>query len=239
MRIAGIQKLSLLDYPGRIACTVFLPGCNFRCPFCHNASIVLNDGSERFLTGFSSAELYDFLEARKGKLEAVCISGGEPMLQPELKEMIRTIRQLGYRIKLDTNGSFPERLEELFSEGLLDYVAMDVKNSPKCYAQTTGCLPELMEKLLPQIDRSIGLLKESGVEYEFRTTVVEEYHTEESMTELAQWLEGASRYYLQQFEDSGHLLAGTQTLHALPEKQMQQLLEQIRPYIPAAALRGV
>lgn len=234
MRIAGLMKLSLLDYPGRLACTVFTPGCNFRCPFCHNASIVLNDREE-----LSTAGLYDFLEARTGKLEAVCISGGEPTLQPELKETIRTIRQMGYRVKLDTNGSFPERLEELFSEGLLDYVAMDVKNSPKRYAQTTGCLPELMEKLLPKIDRSIRLLKESGVEYEFRTTVVEEYHTEESMTELAQWLEGATRYYLQQFEDSGHLIGGVQTLHALPEEQMRKLLEKIRPYIPAAALRGL
>lgn len=241
MQLAGFMKLSLLDYPGELACTVFTKGCNFRCPFCHNASVVLPE--EEFIAGdqagVSLSEFYDFLKSRQGKLTGVCISGGEPMLQPDLKEMIATIRKLGFLVKLDTNGSFPEKLEEFLAEHLLDYVAMDVKNLPLRYGETIGCADHPSGSLIHNIDRSIRLLKSSGIPHEFRTTVVEEFHSEEAMTEIAKWLEGDSKYYLQQFVASEHMIGSPDKLHALSKERMEQLADCVRPYVPKVELRGV
>ena len=232
MQIAGLQKLTLLDYPGRVACTVFTAGCNFRCPFCHNASLVL---PERIVgDGDGAATVLAFLKKRQGILEGVAVTGGEPLLHPDIGDFLRKVRDLGYGIKLDTNGSFPDRLRELVKAELVDRVAMDVKNSPALYAKTVG-LPGLD---LRPIERSKDFLLEGRVEYEFRTTVVKGLHTEESLCEAAAWIRGAREYYLQQFKDSGELIAG-EGLGAFSDEEMRALAKALRPIVPAVRLRGV
>ena len=169
MRIQGLQKLTLLDYPGKTACTIFLGGCNFRCPFCHNAALVTGVEDHE---NFSEEELFDFLKRRQGILDGVCISGGEPLICPDLDELLKKIRDMGYLIKLDTNGSFPERLIRLVEEGLIDQVAMDLKNSREKYARTVG----LGQFDVRPIEESVEYLLEGHVPYAFRTTVVREFH---------------------------------------------------------------
>ena len=228
MQIAGLQKLTLLDYPGRIACTVFLSGCNLRCPFCHNASLVLPGRSSPLL---SDEELLAFLASRKKKLTGVCITGGEPTLYPELPHLLRCIRELGFAVKLDTNGTRPEVLREILNADLVDYVAMDIKNSPEKYAATCGD-----RDVLAQVRESVKLLQQSPVEHEFRTTVFHPYHTPEDLAEIGRWLQGEQKYYIQQFVDSGDLIgSGT----ALTPQEMQVLLDAVLPYIPSAQLRGI
>lgn len=198
MKIVGIQKLTLLDYPGRVACTVFLNGCNFRCPYCHNAELLGDAEPVMSVEG-----LLSFLQKRRGILDGVCITGGEPTLHPELSELIRSIRALGFAVKLDTNGYRPEVLGALLGEGLLDYVAMDLKNGPEAYAQTVG-LPAVE---LDRVGESIRFLLDSGTEFELRTTVVHPLHSGESVTSMAKWLlevtrgRGVSRLFVQPFVD--------------------------------------
>lgn len=199
MKISGLQKLTLLDFPGRVACTVFLGGCNFRCPFCHNSQLLGGDAEELM----DSSALLDFLGKRRGVLDGVCITGGEPTLHADLPELLREIRALGYQIKLDTNGYRPDVLKAVIDEGLVDYVAMDVKNDPAHYGQTIGLdAPELAK-----IEQSIRLLLEDRVDYELRTTVVSPLHTEASISAMAQWLtalgEGkkVKRMFVQPFVD--------------------------------------
>lgn len=230
MRIQGLQKLTLLDYPGKMACTVFLDGCNFRCPFCHNGDLAL---SRQEFPAFTPEDLLAFLRKRSGVLDGVCITGGEPLLSTGLDELLRQIRALGYQIKLDTNGSLPDRLRELTEAGLVDYVAMDIKNSKQRYAETAG-LPSLD---CTAIDESVRFLLSGAVEYEFRTTVVREYHTAADFESIGQWIRGAKRYYLQAFVDSDRVLCGG--LHGYDRSQMehfQQIL--IRAGIPAQ-IRGM
>ena len=228
MDIAGLQKLTLLDYPGKLACTVFLPGCNLRCPFCHNASLVLPG---RFPACMTQEELLNFLQGRKGKLNGVCITGGEPTLHHDLPELLREIRNLGFSVKLDTNGTRPEVLQTLMEEQLLDYVAMDIKNSPEKYALTCGGMD-----VLEQVQKSVALLEESTLPHEFRTTVLHPYHTRSDLAAIGQWLSGTKQYFIQQFVDSGDLLGEGQ---ALSPDEMQSLLQAVTPYIPNAALRGI
>ncbi len=198
MKIVGIQKLTLLDYPGKVACTVFLNGCNFRCPYCHNAELL--GEAEPVMT---VEALLAFLKKRQGVLDGVCITGGEPTLHPELAELIRSVRAMGFSVKLDTNGYRPEILGALLGEGLLDYVAMDLKNGPDAYAQTVG----LAAADLAKIRESIGLLLDSGTEFELRTTVVKPLHSGESVTSMANWLLEATkgrrvpRLFVQPFVD--------------------------------------
>ena len=198
MKIVGIQKLTLLDYPGKVACTVFLNGCNFRCPYCHNAELLRD--AEPVMT---VEELMAFLKKRQGILDGVCITGGEPTLHPELPELIRSVRALGYAVKLDTNGYRPEALEALLREGLLDYVAMDLKNGPDAYAETVG----LAAADLAKIRESICLLLDSGTEFELRTTVAKPLHSAETLTSMANWLleatggRGVPRLFVQPFVD--------------------------------------
>ena len=205
MKIVGIQKLTLLDYPGKVACTVFLNGCNFRCPYCHNAELL--GEIEPVMT---TDELLAFLRKRQGILDGVCITGGEPTLHPELPELMRSIRDLGYAVKLDTNGYRPEVLRALLREGLLDYVAMDLKNGPDAYAQTVG----LKAVDLGKLRESIGLLLDSGVEFELRTTVVKPLHSSESLTSMADWLleatrgRGVPRLFVQPFVDRDTVAVG-------------------------------
>ena len=228
MDIAGLQKLTLLDYPGKLACTVFLPGCNLRCPFCHNASLVLPGKYAPLMT---QEELIQFLQSRKGKLDGVCVTGGEPTLHHDLPQLLQAIRELGLSIKLDTNGTRPEVLKSLLETGLVDYVAMDIKNSPKKYAATCGNV-DVWEKA----EQSVRLLEESGVDHEFRTTVLYPYHTPDDLAEIGKWLSGTSHYFIQQFVDSGDLIGEGQ---ALSGEEMQALLEAVKPYIPSAQLRGI
>ena len=176
MVICGIQKLTLLDYPGKVACTIFTGGCNFRCPFCHNADLVTGK-PEVTVTG---EEIFRFLRKRQGLLDGVCISGGEPLLQPDLEDFIRGVRSLGYSVKLDTNGSMPDKLESLAEKGLLDYVAMDLKNAPEHYGRTIGA--ETYD--VGNIDRSIRFLMGGEIPYEFRTTVVREFHQKADFEEM-------------------------------------------------------
>ena len=232
MFIAGMQKLTLLDFPGVVACTLFTAGCNFRCPWCHNAGLVLpEEASDRLL---ESGEVLSFLEKRKGVLDGVCVTGGEPLLHAELPDFLKRVKDLGYRVKLDTNGSFPERLEALVREKLADRVAMDIKNGPSRYAETVG----LRNLDLSAVTSSKDFLLSDAVDYEFRTTVVRGLHTAESLLEAADWIQGAKQWFLQQFKDSGNLIHG-EGLSAFSEDEMRRLLETVQQTNPAAQLRGV
>ncbi len=231
MLISGLQKLTLLDYPGTVACTVFTGGCNFRCPFCHNASLVLPEELSR---DNEEEQVLSFLKKRVGILDGVAVTGGEPLLHPDMPAFLEKVRALGYRIKLDTNGTFPDRLRAVVEEGLVDRVAMDVKNAPSLYAQTVG----LRELDLAPIERSKNFLLEGRVDYEFRTTVVRGLHTAESLCGAAAWIRGAKEYYLQQFKDSGDIIA-IEGLGAFSDAEMRALAEQVRPIVPTVKLRGV
>ena len=231
MRISGLQKMTLLDYPGLVACTVFTGGCNLRCPFCHNASLVL---PERADDALDEAEVLRFLEKRQGMLDGVAVTGGEPLLHADLSDFLRRVRDLGYRIKLDTNGTFPDRLRAVVEEGLVDRVAMDVKNAPLLYGRTVGVRGFDLEP----VERSKDYLLAGHVEYEFRTTVVRGLHTADSLLAAARWIEGAREYYLQQYRDSGDVLTPG-ALGAFTDDEMRSLLAQVRTVIPSAALRGV
>lgn len=230
MRIQGLQKLTLLDFPEKTACTVFTAGCNFRCPFCHNASLVVHIPKEVEMT---EEKFFAFLKKRVGILDGVCVSGGEPLLQPDIENFIRRIKELGYAVKLDTNGSFPDKLIYLVESGLVDYVAMDIKNSPETYALTCGV--DALD--MPSIEKSVSYLKEGHVPYEFRTTVVKNYHFKENFELIGQWLQGTEKYFLQNFVDSGDLIGKRVT--GCSEEEMKEYLQVVQKYIPGAKLRGI
>ena len=228
-RIFGMQKLTLLDYPGKLACTLFTGGCNFRCPYCQNSDLVfLNEN----LCEIDRDDITDYLKRRKKVLEGVCISGGEPLLQANIAELLSRIKSHGYVVKLDTNGSQPERLAKLVSAGLIDYVAMDVKNALPRYGGTIG----LTSFDPAPIEASVAYLKQGHIPYEFRTTIVKEFHTKADMETLARWLKGGSVLYLQQFVASERTIAPD--LHAYGETEMQELAEIANQYLPAR-IRGI
>ena len=226
MRLSGLQRLTLLDYPGRLACTVFTGGCNLRCPFCHNASLVLNTGKE-----ISEREFFDFLASRVGRLDGVCISGGEPTLQPDLADFARKIKALGFLVKLDTNGTRPEVISALISEGLIDYIAMDIKNSPLKYAKTAGV--EAVD--ITAIKKSIKIISESGIHHEFRTTVTQELHSENDIREICKILHKDAKYYLQAYRDEGEILK--KGLSTPTEEHISALLRAAREFLPLAEKR--
>ena len=230
MRIGGLQKLTLLDYPGKVACTLFLSGCNLRCPYCHNPALVLPEQSNA--PGMPESEVFAFLEQRKGKLDGICITGGEPTLQPELPGFLEKLRGLGYAIKLDTNGTNPGMLNRLLHDGILNYVAMDIKNSPSRYAETCGGAD-----VLSKVRESADLLLNSPTDYEFRTTVCKPLHTEREMEEIGRWLKGAKRYFLQPFVDTGDLVSGGVQAHT--QDELTRLRQAVLPYIPNTQLRGI
>ena len=231
MNISGIQKLTLLDYPGKVACTLFTAGCNFRCPFCHNAGLVLPDRLEE--ASITEDEVMSFLKKRAGMLDGVAITGGEPLLHTDMPEFLEKIKNLGYKIKLDTNGSNPKLLKEIVNAGLVDRVAMDIKNAPTEYNKTAGCSVD-MEK----IEESKDFLLTGTCDYEFRTTVVKGIHTKESLIAAAKWISGAKESYLQQFKDSGNLI-NPEELTAFDENEMHGLADAVREYVPTAEVRGV
>lgn len=226
MRIGGLQKLTLLDFPGHVACTVFLQGCNFRCPFCHNASLVLGTDA------VSENEVLSFLKKRQGLLDGVAITGGEPLLSAEIDALLEKIQALGYRVKLDTNGSFPERLRGLIERKLVDYVAMDIKNTREKYDLTAGT-----SGVLPAVEESVALLKEGLIPYEFRTTVVDELHEPADFAEIGQWLKGAQAYFLQAFVDSGNLLGVG--MHAASKEKMELCRAEAAKQLTRVEIRGL
>ena len=232
MRIAGLQKLSLLDFPGHVSCTVFTGGCNFRCPFCHNASLVLPE--QLACEPDRESEVLAFLKKRKGILEGVVVSGGEPLLQADVRSFLQQAKDLGYLVKLDTNGSFPKKLKELAGAGLVDYVAMDIKNAPALYRMTAGA-PALD---LAAVEESKDFLLGGTVDYEFRTTVVKGLHTEKSLRGAAEWIRGAKAWFLQQYKDSGNIIEND-GLSAFSDEEMRSLCRAVQEIIPAASLRGV
>lgn len=195
MIVCGFEKFSMVDYNSKIACTVFTGGCNFRCPFCHNGALVVGDIKQQQI---DIEEVYDYLSKRKGLVDAVCVTGGEATLQPDLAKFYRNVRKLGYLTKLDTNGLRPDVLSSLIDEGLLDYVAMDIKNSKEKYAFTTG----VASIDISQIEQSVNVLKNSSIDYEFRTTLIKEFHTHEDMRAIADWISGAKQYFVQKYKDN-------------------------------------
>lgn len=231
MLIHGLQKMTLLDYPSKVACTIFTAGCNFRCPFCHNAALVTDiESADRI----DENEILEFLKDRRGKLDGVCITGGEPMLNSDIAEFIGKIKDMGYPVKLDTNGSFPEKLLDVIEKGLVDYVAMDIKNSKSKYALTAGIPSAEVEK----IDRSIKILLDGKVGYEFRTTVTDELHTVEDVEKIGEWIKGADKYYIQSFVDSGALVGGI-SLSAPPYEKLKNMRDAAAINVKNASLRGV
>ena len=223
MKINGFQKLTLLDFPEKMACIVFTAGCNFRCPFCHNASLVTHIDND---AAYTEEEIFSYLEKRKGLLEGVCISGGEPLLQPDIEEFIKKIKAMGYAVKLDTNGSFPEKLIHLAESGLIDYVAMDIKNCKEKYALTAG--NEALN--IGDIEKSVDFLLRGTVDYEFRTTVEDSLHTVEDIEKIADWIKGAKRYFLQNFTDSGDIIG---------EKMNSVEKEKINAMLKTALIKGL
>ena len=231
MVFSGFQKLTLLDFPQKTAAIVFTKGCNFRCPFCHNASLVTGVVFEEF----SEDEVLAYLDKRKKLLDGLSVTGGEPLMQEGLAAFIRKVKALGYAVKLDTNGTYPDRLRALLDEGLLDYVAMDIKNSEGEYPHTAGIANTA---LWERVKESIAILKASGVTHEFRTTLVRGLHTEESVLSAAELVRGSERYYLQRFTDSGDLIA-PDGLSAFSYEEMRAFLKVVQTVIPTASLRGV
>ena len=232
--ISGLQKMTLLDYPGKVACTLFLQGCNYRCPFCHNSELLCRDGEE-----FMTEEAFlAFLNKRTGLLDGVCVSGGEPTLYAGLEEMLRRIKALGFAVKLDTNGSRPDVLKTLVEKGLVDHVAMDVKNGPRQYAETTG-IPGVS---LERIEESLRFLLSDAVSYELRTTVVEPLHDETSILEMGQWLQSLVPekkprvLYLQKFVDRDTVIFSG--LFAPSEEKMARFQEVLTPFVESVKLRG-
>lgn len=232
MQIKGLNKTTLLDYPGQVAATIFLGGCNFRCPFCHNGVLVLNPASQ---PSISEGELLDFLIKRRPILSGVCISGGEPTLQSDLPILLASIKKLGYLVKLDTNGSNPEMLTYLYQNSFLDYVAMDIKSRPQDYPMVTG-IPE-NPALMRNILQSAQYLMSCGVEYEFRTTVVKELHPADSFPGIADWISGCKNYYLQSFRDGDGVMK--KGFHSCSREELDSFVSILRPRIPSVCLRGV
>lgn len=230
MNISGIQKLTLLDFPGKLACTVFTSGCNFRCPFCHNASLVLPGMSEHI----DESEVFSFLKKREGILEGVCITGGEPCLQSDLESFIEKVKALGFSVKLDTNGSFPEKLSALLEKGLLDYVAMDIKTSPERYAEVTGVTNE---SFFENVKKSVELLKECGIPHEFRTTTAKELQNAEDFLKIGQWLKGEKRYFLQQYESSGELVGKEMTPYE--KEELEEFKKLMENFVEDVEIRGI
>ena len=230
MLINGFQKLTILDYPGKVACIVFTPGCNFRCPFCHNASLVTHIDKETYL---DIDEVLSYLKKRQGLLDGVVITGGEPLLQEGIEDFIAEIKSLGYSVKLDTNGSFPEKLISIVEKGLVDYVAMDIKNSKDKYGETIG----VSDFDISPIEQSVEFLLQGKVDYEFRTTVVKNFHTLDDIQDIVVWLKGAHKYFLQNFVDSGDLISGgLEPVSALLLKEMK---EKASEFIPSVEIRGI
>lgn len=229
MEFSGWEKLSLVDFDDNLTTTLFTAGCNFRCPFCHNGGLVLHPNDNPQIPW---ELILDYLKRRKKELDAVCVTGGEPTLMPDLEDKLRDIKSLGYLVKLDTNGTHPALMKKLYEEGLVDYFAMDIKNAKAKYPLTSG-IPNLD---LSPIEESVHWLLTSGARFEFRTTIISEFHTEEDMRQIASWIEGAPRYYLQRYIDSEQCIE--HGLHMVPKEEAERFLEILKPHVKETGLRS-
>lgn len=229
MKICGLQKTTLLDFPGHVAATIFTGGCNFRCPFCHNSDLLGNDAPP----AFTEEEVLSFLSKRSGILEGVAITGGEPTLQPDLESFIRRIRSIGLQVKLDTNGYRPDVLKSLCEQGLVDYVAMDIKTCKERYPLLAG-IPSIQ---MEPIEESVDYLKSCHIPYEFRTTVVKELHSAEDFQKIGPWISGCPNYYLQNFVDSGNVLEDG--FSGCTKEELLAFSEIVKPFVGQAAIRGI
>ncbi len=232
MKLHGLQKMTLLDFPGHVACTVFLGGCDFRCPYCHNFELA--DGTAKPV--MEEEEFFSFLAKRKGLLDGVAVTGGEPCLHRELPAFLRKVREMGFGTKLDTNGHHPELLSEILEEGLADYVAMDIKNSPEKYMKTCGLEQEGAVDL-EKIRESIRLIMEKAPDYEFRTTVVAEFHEVSDFEEMGKMIAGAKNYFLQSFTDRDTV--PFEGFHAPDPEDLKKYAEIVRKYVAHVEIRGV
>ncbi|MCQ2772032.1 MAG: anaerobic ribonucleoside-triphosphate reductase activating protein [Bacilli bacterium] len=229
MDFSGWEKLSLLDFDDNISTTLFTAGCNFRCPFCHNSSLVLDPTDAPTIPW---SEIREYLIKRKKILDAVCITGGEPTLMPDLEDKLKEIKEIGYIVKLDTNGSHPEVLKRLVEHGLVDYVAMDIKNSKEKYGETIG----IRKINIKNIQESVEYLLTNGIPFEFRTTIIDEYHSKDDFVEIGKWIKGAKRYYLQRYIDSENCIA--HGLHMIPKEKALEYKALLEQYIDHVSLRG-
>lgn len=229
MNISGFQKTTLLDYPEHLAATIFISGCNFRCPFCHNGGLV-QTVPKHFI---SEEEIFSYLKKRHGILEGVCISGGEPTLEKELPQFILKIKNLGLKVKLDTNGYRPDVLAALLKSGLLDYVAMDIKSAPDSYSKLCG----LRQVDIGKLQASVAKILKSNIPHEFRTTVVQELHTEQDFKSISKWISGCNAYFLQPYQDSPNVLH--KGFHTPSKESMERYLFILKDKIPTAAIRGM
>ena len=230
MKIHGLQKMTLLDFPGKVACTVFLGGCDFRCPFCHNSDLLEISAPAEM----DEEDLLSFLNKRVGLLEGVAFTGGEPLLRKDIPELFKRIKDLGFPIKLDTNGNHPDLLKSLVNDGLVDYVAMDIKNSPERYAETIGLETFDLSKVEESKNFLIG---QSRIDFEFRTTVINEFHDDDSFKAIGPWIEGAPNYFLQKFEDRDTVPFAGLTSPSFEDMERYAVL--VRPYVKNVGLRGV
>ena len=230
MKIFGLQKMTLLDYPEKVACTVFCSGCNFRCPFCHNPALATGDES---ILDYSFSDIISFLESRNKKLDGICITGGEPLLYEETIELAERAKYMGFLVKIDTNGSNPERLRTVIEKRIADYIAMDIKNAPVKYEMTSG------SKMLEQVKESVSYLLQDKVDYEFRTTVTGNLHTAADFEKIGKWIAGAKRYFLQKFVDSGSILNGNSEDFEVSLEKMKEYKNIVRNDIPSVMLRGI
>ncbi len=232
LKIGGLLKTTLLDYPGKVACTIFTSGCSYKCPFCHNRDLVYIPENYQFL---DVDEIFQFLDKRKNILDGVCISGGEPLMQEKLIPFLKEIKKRGYVIKLDVTGNYLDRLKEIVDAKLVDYIAMDVKNTKGKYALTVGSETENFP--VESIDACISFICTCGIPYEFRTTIVRELHTKEDLIAMAKWLKGADAWYLQQFQDSPNCIQ--EGFHSYNKQEMLEILEAVKQYVPKAEVRGI
>ncbi len=229
MYIEGMQKLTLLDFPGKVACTLFAHGCNLRCPFCHNAGLVIRKPENKI----DEDELTEFFNRRKGILDGICLTGGEPLARKDAIEFLRFLRSFGYQIKLDTNGFYPETLKKAIDEGLIDYIAMDIKSSRAGYPKAVG----IEDIDISPVLESVKIIMESGVDYEFRTTAVKGLHLVSDFEDIGEWIAGAKQYFVQQFIDSGDLISNG--YEAFSPEETEKLLAAVRKSLPNAAARGI
>ncbi|MBR3600883.1 MAG: anaerobic ribonucleoside-triphosphate reductase activating protein [Lachnospiraceae bacterium] len=230
MNICGYQKTTLLDYPGHVAATFFTGGCNFRCPFCHNSDLITYPSST---DNISEEEIFTFLKKRKNILSGICITGGEPTLQPDLAEFIEKVRSYGYKIKLDTNGYRPEVIADLLEKNLLDYIAMDIKAGYSNYVTASG----ISNLIIKKIEDSVSIIENSGIPYEFRTTVVKELHNETDFQEIADMISPKSPYFIQSFKDSGNILISG--LSSCNNEELNKFLSIVKEKLPNSSLRGI
>lgn len=229
MKILGLEKMSLVDYDGKVAATLFTGGCNFKCPFCHNSPLVLDFNN---LPSYTEDEVFSYLKKRQGILDGVCVSGGEPTLQKDLPEFIEKIKDLGYSVKLDTNGTNPDLIKLLNENGLVDYFAMDIKNDREHYAAICGF--DKFDTI--KVEKSVDYFLSGNADYEFRTTLIDEYHKAENITAIGEWLKGAKKYFLQKFKDTGSCIEGG--LNAVSDKDVIKYLEILSKTVPNVKTRS-